>query len=95
MKKEHNESGHINIYTKDQDSHITGYGKHERVIAFIPDAEGLYCRIDLCWGLPIPSEKDVLKVARSNAGAMGRWKLKAWNFYQNSKGKHIQVLFIK
>lgn len=38
--------GHINSRVRDEDSHITGHGKHARVVAFCPDRDGLYCRVD-------------------------------------------------
>jgi hypothetical protein len=95
MKEEHNIPGHINIYKKDHGSHITGFGKHERVVAFIPDPTCLYCRIDLCWGLPIPSQQQVLKVAKHYGDARGKWALKSWEEYEQNNNKHIEVLFQK
>jgi hypothetical protein len=95
MKQEHFEKGHLNIYTKDQDSFVTGYGKHARVVAFIPDTEGLYCRIDYVWGLSVPSEKEILKVAKHYGDARGSWKLKSWKEYENSGTKRADVYFSK
>lgn len=75
--------GHLNVVTPDQKSIVTGRGKHDRVVAFCPGfdedvgALALYCRVDHLWGLGMPSEKEILKVARKENGedAKGRWKL--------------------
>jgi hypothetical protein len=93
MKQEHFEKGNLNICTKDQDSFVTGYGKHARVVAFIPDSEGLYCRVDYVCGLPAPSDKEILKVAKYYGEVRGGWKLKSWNEYENDGIKRADVCF--
>lgn len=88
MKTEHHLEGHLNIYTPDWESHVTGHGKHARVIAFIPDHEGLYCRVDMVWGLREPTEKEVLKVAKHYGDAKGRWKLRTRvDYFSNGKDR--------
>jgi hypothetical protein len=87
--------GHLNTQIPDQKSYVTGYGKHARVIATIPDVNGLYCRIDLKWGLRIPTEKEVLKVAKHYGDAKGKWKLKTWESYYSNGLDRIDVYFEK
>jgi len=74
-RNEHGQPGHLNIYQLDQDSVITGFGKHHRVIAFLPDAEGLHVRVDHKHGPRVPTESEVLAVARKDQGGNGRWNL--------------------
>lgn len=80
--------GHLNVITNDQDSVITGYGKHARVVAFHPDREGLYVRVDrpsrirdrgdhTYPDLPDPTEQQILTVARKDQGLKGKWKLRS------------------
>lgn len=57
--------GHLNVLERDHDSACTGFGKHDRVVVFQPDHEGLYCRIDLKHGLGMPTHEEILKVARA------------------------------
>jgi hypothetical protein len=72
---EHGESGHLNVFVKDQDSVVTGYGKHERVVCFLPRGNEMYMRVDVKYGLPIPTESDMLSVARKDQNVRGRWNL--------------------
>ena len=77
----HGEPGHLNIYTRDQDSVITAHGAHYRVVAFLPDADGLYCRVDHKHGPRMPTPSEVLAVARKDQNIRGRWTLartEAW-----------------
>ena len=50
----HGQTGHVNIYTRDHDSHCTGFGKHNRILAFgcVDDDAQFEVREDLKWGLP-------------------------------------------
>ncbi|KZX57763.1 hypothetical protein A3709_19260 [Halioglobus sp. HI00S01] len=73
----HNVPGQLNTYTLDIDSVVTGFGKHARVVDFLPDSDGLYCRVDLRDGLREPTEREILKVARLKSGTKGRWKLRS------------------
>lgn len=77
---EHHQKGHLNVYQLDHDSVVTGKGKHDRVIAFLPQFEPeydtvcLYCRVDMKWSLGFPSEDQILAVARKQ-GIKGKYKL--------------------
>ena len=75
MKNEHSQPGHLNVYRLDHDSPFTGYGKHDRVVAFLPDADGLFVRVDHIWGLGEPSDSQVMEAARKTQGIKGRWSL--------------------
>ncbi len=82
MKQAHGERGHVNTYTRDHDSVITAFGKHDRVVAFLPDNEGLYARVDHKWSLGEPTESQILAVARKDQGVRGKWRLdrrEPWN----------------
>lgn len=89
---EHGNAGHINTIVRDQDSVITGYGKHARVIAFLPDHEGLYCRVDMVWGLRQPTIEEVLTVARKDQGIKGNWvldRIETWETNSSAHGKLV------
>ncbi len=75
--KEHHEPGHLNIHTRDHDSIVTNYGRPDRVVAFLPDASGLYIRVDHKWSLGEPTVAQILDVARKNQGIKGRWCVRA------------------
>lgn len=80
--KQHNEKGHINIFTRDHDSVITGFGTHDRVVAFLPDSEGLYIRVDHLWNMGCPTSEEILKVAKKDQGISGKWnfdKCEQWD----------------
>ena len=64
---------HLNIFKTDHNSPITSHGKHNRVVAFLPDHEGLYCRVDHLWDLGVPTHKEIIKVARLDQGIKGHW----------------------
>lgn len=70
----HNEAGHINAFIKDHDSAHTGYGQHDRVVAFQPSSEGLYVRVDHKWKLGMPTIEQVLIAAMKTQGIKGKWK---------------------
>lgn len=79
MKEAHGEEGHCNIYVRDHDDVITGYGKHDRVICFQPSfcdavkCTAVYCRVDHKWGLGMPTTNQVLKVMKKDQCIPGRW----------------------
>ncbi len=77
--------GHLNLLKLDQDSVITNYGKHDRVVAFQPDSEGLYCRVDHLCNLGEPSHEEILQVARKNQGIKGKWKFLKSEKWQDEK----------
>jgi hypothetical protein len=79
-RQEHGEQGHLNIYKRDHDSVVTGYGKHDRVVACLPcywdniQAVAVYIRIDHKWQLGIPTDKEVITAFKKDQGITGRWK---------------------
>jgi len=77
--------GHLNVFTPDHKRKVTAYGKHDRVVVFHPDSEGLYCRVDHIWSLREPTEAEILAVARSGDGCnlRGRWKLQSRQVWQD------------
>lgn len=99
--------GHINVRTRDEDSYITSFGKHSRVVAFCPDSNGLYCRVDRCPNpdragqpvdpaypkLPDPTPAQVLTVAKRYGDAPGRWVLESWIEWND--GRCIDVQFVR
>ncbi len=91
----HGEAGHLNIFTRDQDSVITGRGKHARVIAFGPSGEELYMRVDMLWGLRMPTEREMLTAARKDQGLTGRWKLKTTQDYYSNGCNRVECIFAR
>ena len=97
----HGKNGHLNVCVLDQDDIVTSYGKHARVVAFHPDHEGLYVRVDLPAmvrrhdptypALPEPTIDQILSVARNDQGAPGRWRLRSREMF--SHGGSIEFRF--
>jgi hypothetical protein len=90
-RNEHGETGHLNVYIRDQESSVTSYGTHYRVIACLPDAKGLYCRVDNKNGPRAPTIAEILTVARLDQGVRGRWILA--NTAEHSDGKSTDYHF--
>ena len=99
MKESHGEKGHLNIYVRDHDSVISGFGKHDRCVCFLPkydsefDAVVMYCRVDHKWKLGEPAPDQIIKVARKDQGVKGKFKLakiEEWDC-----GKSTDYYFIK
>ena len=91
--------GDFNVLIRDIDSIVTGYGKHQRVFVALPmlypdlnNKVVLYCRVDRVNGLPNPTIKQILQVARSNQGVMGKFKLLKKSIY-GINNKNIDYLF--
>lgn len=87
--EQHFQEGHLNTHVLDHESSITGYGVHDRVIAFCSEVGGkAYARIDTKWNLGEPTDKEIIKVGREQ-GWRGKWKVvsrEVWN-----EGKCIDV----
>lgn len=66
----------LNTKIKDVDSVITGYGKHDRVVAFQPQGNTLYVRVDHGNKLGKPTAAQVLKAAKAHQDIRGAWNLK-------------------
>lgn len=81
----HGQEGHINVFVLDEESPCTGFGKHNRVVAFLPDVEGLYVRVDL-QGRRMPTDSEILRVAKLHQGVGGRWKRcrEEWHTHKRS-----------
>jgi len=87
IKDAHGREGHLNVVVPDECDVVTGYGVHARVVAFHPDHEGLYVRVDraskvrqvdsLYPDLPDPTIAQILAVARKDQGIKGKWKLRS------------------
>ncbi len=96
-----NPTGQFNIYIKDVDSVVTGYGKHQRVCAFLPSFDKdygqtvLYCRVDRKYDLPDPTIKEVLTVARKDQGVKGKWELLNMTEYFSNGMERIEYNFTR
>jgi len=66
-------NGHLNVLTPDHKSVVTAHGKHDRVVCFLPQGDELYMRVDLKWGLGMPTPAQMMDVARKDQGVRGRW----------------------
>ena len=87
FKGAHGREGHLNIVIPDECDAVTSYGKHARVVAFHPDHDGLYVRVDraskvrrvdsLYPNLPDPTISQILAVARKDQGVKGKWKVRS------------------
>ena len=67
MQKEHGEKGHLNVYIKDQDSHVTGFGIHARIVAgWCAEDQCFYVREDFVHGLPSSTDAQRQKVIRKD-----------------------------
>lgn len=97
IKGWHGKFGHFNVLTLDHDSPCTGYGKHDRVMTTLPGHDNefgervLYCRVDKVWNLGIPTEEQILQVAREQDGTKGNWVLLKSEEWDN--GKSIDYYF--
>jgi hypothetical protein len=85
----HGEQGHLNILLRDHQSAVTGYGAHDRVVAFLPNADGLYMRVDHKWGLGMPTVDQMLKVARDDQDVRGRWVLDRMDRYDDGRATDV------
>lgn len=88
-------NGHLNVLVRDHDSVVTAFGKHDRVVAFSPDAEGLYARVDHKWGLGHPTPEQVLTVARKTEDVRGRWKFDRSVEWTSNGELHTDFHFVR
>lgn len=88
----------LNVGTPDVKSVVTAFGKHNRVVAFLPGFDSsfsrvtLYARVDHVNGLRDPEEKEILAVARKHQGVKGKYKL--LNIRSSSDGKCTDYTFV-
>lgn len=87
--KEHGERGHLNIYKRDHDSVITGYGVHDRVVAFLPGPVDCFVRVDTLWNLGMPTDKQIIKVMREDQGIKGKWEVISREPYPDEKSFEV------
>lgn len=94
----HGQEGHCNIYRRDHDSAITGYGKHDCVCAFLPSYDpdvacvAVYVRIDHKWHLGMPTDKQVIRAFKQDQQIKGRWqKIKENPWPQNNSTEQWYV----
>ena len=74
----HGKYGHLNVLQRDHDSMETAFGQHDRVIAFEPQGNRAYCRIDHVWQRGTPTEKQIIAVMKAWPNSIkGRWKLES------------------
>jgi len=76
----HGKFGHLNVLKLDHESACTGYGKHNRVVAFLTQAGTLECRVDKVWGLRNPSPHEVLKAALDQNGRADICRPDLWEY---------------
>jgi len=70
--------GHINVLNLDQESSCTGYGEHNRVVAFCPEGNTMYARIDRVWNLNDPTDAQIIKTCRAQNvidDMRGKWRV--------------------
>lgn len=69
---------HVNQFIPDHARSFTNFGEHARVIAGRDTQTGeLYARVDLVHGLREPSIPEILRVAKRDTDARGKWQLAA------------------
>ena len=67
----HYEKGHLNLFVKDQDSCVTGFGVHARVLVF--SGKGVnFCRVDMVHGLRKPTQNEILTVLAIKEGLVSK-----------------------
>lgn len=90
----HGEAGHLNVITRDQDSVVTGYGKHARVVCFLPKGDEFYARVDMLpVGLPFPTETQIREVAKKDQSIRGRWQLAKTEPWQYGGVERFDCMF--
>jgi len=88
-------NGHLNVLVNDHDSVVTVFGQHDRVVCFQPQGNELYMRVDLKWDLGMPTEAQMLTVARKDQDVRGRWKLDRTVPWTHGGNECVDVFFIR
>lgn len=91
--KWHGKYGHLNVARLDHESSCTGFGKHDRVVAFCPKGDVMVCRVDHLWELGAPTPEQVLKAAKAQNDTKGVWllhKVEPWEC-----GKSTDYYFVR
>ena len=68
----HGKYGHLNAIKLDHDSHVTGYGKHNRVRVCIPQGPRVTVSIDRVWELRDPTDAEIIRVLKHYGDAPRR-----------------------
>lgn len=59
----HGQLGHLNVAVRDQESRVTGYGAHNRIVVSMEaDGSKVHAREDFLWGLPTATPEQRLAV---------------------------------
>lgn len=91
-QQHHGEVGHLNIYVRDHDSYVTGFGIHDRVVACKPILGGLLVTVDHKWKLGEPTVEQVLTVAL-NAELITTRNWAVHSVEQYNDGRKTQYIF--
>ena len=87
----HGKFGHLNLGILDHDSIVTGKGKHDRVVAFLPKGNNCYVRVDHVWSLGMPTEQQIRNVMRDDQDIRGKWKIDRIESWDNGKSTDIYL----
>lgn len=93
----HGKFGHLNVVTRDHDSHVTGNGRHDRVVAFDQQrySDGIiyiYCRIDHLWGLGMPNNEQIVRAAMIENGLKNTRKWMVLRKCQGDKSTDVWLV---
>lgn len=88
--KWHGKFGHLNVMIRDHDSHVTGFGKHDRVVVFGPEGNTFTARVDHKWELGCPTDAQVMKVARKDWTLRGRWVVVSREMTEDGKSTFLE-----
>ena len=83
--------GHLNVVKPDHKTSVTNFGKHDRVVAFYPEGNTAYCRIDHVWGLGSPNDAEIIKEFKNRNNLRGRWKVVSRELYDDEKSTDVTL----
>lgn len=92
----HGEPGHLNVFVRDQDSEITGYGAHNRILPGLADADHITAREDVRHGLTASTDAQRRKVMmgyRRMHPAGSTLQHVSSIPYRSAQGEHIEHLY--
>ena len=82
----------LNTLIEDQNSIVTNFGQHERVVVFSVENNECYCRIDYRYGLRKPTLKDIVRVMDKGLEQIkGNWKITKRIMWDNGKSEDIYL----
>jgi len=92
----HGESGHFNTIVRDQDSYVTGYGKHDRItVGRDTETNNFDARIDKKWNLGMPTHEQIMAVTKEDwADEMkgNTWIVDETTLQENEKSTWIDIV---